>query len=357
MKPDDIARLRITQQAISLPLTSVTEVVQHLGAMQAQDYPGALWSVGLRLVDATQTTIEAAIDQRHIVRTWAMRGTLHFVPPGDIRWMLDLFAPLLISGAAARRRSLAIDDAVLSAAEAIIVAELQQHTVRTRDELCKLLDSQGIATAGQRGIHILRHLSLQKVLCFGPHQGAQPTFVLLDSWVPKSTSLSEQEALGLLAQRYFTSHGPATLQDFIGWSGLSKGRATVGLQQASAELQELQIQTTSYFMASVDKQVTNSSRGFLLPGFDEFMLGYRDRSAALPAAYANRICPGGNGMFMPTLVLDGHVIGTWKKQIKSRAVTIQAVPFEPITPVQKEAFVTAASRYGHFLGKPAVIQW
>lgn len=358
MNSSDIARLRLTSQGIAHPTaSSPEEVVSHLGALQAQDYPGALWTMGLRIPGSTQSTIEQAIDARRIVRTWAMRGTLHFVPPDDVRWMLDLFAPRLISGAAARRRALEIDDEVIEQARSVIVPELQQHSVRTRNELCALLERSGIATAGQRGIHILRHLSLQKVLCFGPHQQKQPTFVLLDEWVPHHSSLTEQEALHLLALRYFTSHCPATLQDFASWSGLALGRAKIGLSSALQELQEISCGGEAYYLSKQTKQYTNNAQGFLLPGFDEFMLGYRNRSAALPNAYANRICPGGNGMFLPTIVFDGQVIGTWKKRTRTHDVVIAPELFMTIPVGQRQAFSDATTQYGKFLQKSIEIAW
>ena len=218
----DIANLRLSSQHIAqADLATARDVTSWMGAMQAQDYAGALWAIGLRTPHLTKDDIEKAIEQREIVRTWPMRGTLHFLAAEDARWMTRLLAPRTLAAAASRRKQLAIDDSVLMAARDVIVRALEGEKCLTRNELCNRLDTAGIATAGQRGIHLLHYWAEMTLICFGPHDGKQPTFVLMDEWLPKIPGKDRDEALKELAIRYFKSHGPASLRDFSGWSNLT----------------------------------------------------------------------------------------------------------------------------------------
>lgn len=359
MRKHEIAALRLRAQHIARSnITSAGELLTYLGAIQAQDYPGALWSVGLRLPGFTRADVEQAIMERTIVRTWPMRGTLHFVAATEARWMLKLLTPRVTASSAARRRELGLDDSIFLHSRKLITQALKEHTILTRNELCEVMERGGISTAGQRGIHILRQLSQDQVLCFGPHRGKQPTFALFDEWIPTSRELPRDEALQTLAERYFTSHGPVTLRDFAGWSGLTIADARIGLELASATLQKLTVEGQDYWMSRHIQEVDpHPIQAYLLPGFDEFMLGYKDRSAALAPEYANRICPGNNGMFFPTLVIDGQVCGTWKSSLKARACTITPDLFFPLNTAQKEAFNTPALAYEHFIGTPVTIAW
>lgn len=359
MTNDEIAKLRLYFQYIACSkATSPGELLAHLGAMQAQDYNGALWSIALRLPGFTRAGVEQAILDRSIVRTWPMRGTLHFVPADDIRWILKLLTPKIISGSKSRHRQLELDEAVFLRAQKLITSALEGNNILTRNQLFDVLEQGGISPAGQRGYHILGYLAQQQVICFGPHNDKQPTFVLLDEWIPTSKELSRDEALQTLTARYFTSHGPATLQDFVNWSGLTLTDARNGLKLASDLLQKRTADNKEYWM-SIDtpKIEEQSSQAYLLSGFDEFMLGYKDRSAALAPQYTNNICPGNNGVFYPTLVFDGQVCGTWKSIIKSRGCTIHPQPFYALSAEQQGAFQVPARAYERFIGLPVTISW
>jgi hypothetical protein len=345
---EQIALSRLSQQGVANPaVASVAAIVSRLGAMQAQDYPGVLWSIGLRSPNLTKADVEAAITNREIIRTWPMRGTLHFVPAADARWMLALLAPRMVAAAAGRRRALELDDATITKSRTAIVTALQGDKVLTRNALCQVLEDAGVATAGQRGIHILRQLCQEQLLCFGPHDSKQPTFVLLDEWVPKYNQLAPDEALAELTKRYFSSHGPAKLRDFIWWSSLTTKDAKRGLEKAKNELQAITVNGEEYWTAR--NAAPTHSETYLLPGFDEFMLGYQDRSAALPPQYANNICPGGNGMFVATIVINGQVRGTWKKVVTARAIKLQLSPFMPLSASEQKALQIPAERYAAFL--------
>lgn len=325
-----------------------------MGAMQAQDYNGALWAIALRTQNLTLADVEQAILDRSIVRTWPMRGTLHFVAAEDVRWMCQLLTPRIISSSAGRRRELELDEATLIKAKDILIAALSGGKYLSRPELFRILDESGIPPTGQRGIHILAHYSQLGLLCFGPHQTKRPTFTLLNEWIKPTAERSLDESLALLATRYFTSHGPASLKDFAGWGTLKIADARRAIEIAGKALTKSTINDVDYWHAQLSTARPTSS-AFLLPGFDEFMLGYKDRSAALAFEHANKIVPGSNGVFLPTIVRNGQVIGTWKKTVRAASVNVQLIPFTTIDTDTKKQLQVAANRYAAFLQKPVTI--
>jgi hypothetical protein len=287
-----------------------------------------------------------------------MRGTLHFVPAADARWMLELLTPRVLKGAAGRHRQLELDDDAFARSRTIVGRALERHGVMTRAALYAELEQGGVSPAGQRGIHVLQRLSMERMLVFGPHDERQPTFALFDEWIRDSVSLDRDDALRTLAARYFTGHGPATLRDFVWWTGLTVKDAKLGLELARSSLERVAVNDTEYYMgADMPAPDEPAPPTHLLPGFDELMLGYSDRSPSLAPQHANRICPGANGMFVSTLVLDGRVVGTWRRSTRAQSVTIEATPFGRLSATRKKEFVEPADRYGRFLGLPVTLTW
>jgi hypothetical protein len=357
MTGPNIARQRLRNQSIA-PAGSATPdaVVRQLGAVQAQDYLGALWALGLRMATATEQDIEQAICDRTIIRTWPMRGTLHFVASEDVRWMLRLLTPRVISGAAHRRRQLELDEAALSRAEALFSAALRGNRQLTRLEMMEVLEQGGISTEGQRGYHLLRWAAQDGLICFGPRRGKKDTFVLLDEWLPTGKTLSRGESLAELVRRYFSGHGPATIQDLMWWSGLPARDARASLEMVEAELAHEEFGGRTYWSrSSLNATEAASPNAHLLPAFDEYLLGYKDRSDVLDPAYGTTVVPGGNGMFKPVIVVDGRVVGTWKRTLRKTKVLARLEPFEPLSPAQMDAAVAAVEPYGRFLGLPVEI--
>ncbi len=347
----DIARERLLAQGILEPRTDdVAEIVRRLGAMQAQDYAGALWSIGLRMKHPSLKAVEKAIGDRKIVRTWPMRGTLHFLAAEDVHWILKLLAPRATQVAKSRRiNQLGLTDAVVDEAEKALRAVLKGGKSIQRNHVASLLAAKvkGLKIDNQHTQHLMRNFGERGIICFGPHEGKQPTFVLLDEWVKPGPKKDRDEALKELALRYFTSHGPATLKDFAGWGFMTMRDAKNALELARLELQETVVSDTAYYRAPTLGPVDVSS-AFLLPGFDEYLLGYKDRSAVLAPEHAGKIVPGGNGMFLPTLVRNGQVIGTWKRYVKRSGVSIDYLPFE-VKRFDEGLFMPAAERYQNFL--------
>jgi len=353
----NIARQRLCQQSIApAALAKPGDVVKRLGAIQAQDYLGVLWAIGLRTKAATEQTVEQAISDGKIIRTWPMRGTLHFVAPEDVRWMLALLTPRIITNAARRHRQLELDTAIFTRSETLFAKALQGDRQLTRPEMMNVLEQDGISTDGQRGYHILWWAAQSGLICFGPRQGKQDTFVWLEDWLPEEKTLSRDEALAELSTRYFTGHGPATIQDFRWWSGLAAADARTGLEMVEAQLAREEFEDQTYwFSPSLSNPKSDSPTVYLLPPFDEYLLGYRDRGAVLDPAHAGKIVPGGNGMFKPIIVIDGRVVGTWKRTLRKTKVLVSFDPFEPLNPTQMEAVAGAAESYGRFLGLPVEI--
>jgi hypothetical protein len=346
----DISRLRLASQQISVQMARTpADVVASFGAMQAQDYASALWAIGLRLSSASEAEIEQAVAGREIVRSWPMRGTLHFVAADDLRWMLALMTPRVIAASRRRWEELELSDAIFVKSRKVVEKLLGGGKILAREDLLAGLEGRGISTAGGRAYHILWRLAQERVLCFGPRDGKQKTFVLLDEWIPRSRELSGEAALAELALRYFTSHGPATQADFVWWSGLKVSDAKAGLAEAGTRLANETVDGKVYWMAR-DLAPVGVSGGFLLPAFDEYLLGYADRGAVLEAKHSPKVVPGSNGVFLPMLVRDGLVVGTWKRSSGRKEVTIQAIPFARLA---MAPFAKATKRYGSFLGLAA----
>ncbi len=358
----DIAAHRLHNQYIQSqqpqPKTPA-DVVLQLGAMQAQDYPASLWAIGLRLPGTTESAIEQAITDRLIVRTWPMRGTLHFIPAADVRWMLQLMTPRIIAQSASRHKQLELDSATFALSQDVFIQALQGGRVLTRNQMFEVLQNSGIPTTGQRGIHILMYLAQIGLLCFAPRQDKQFTFTLLDEWLPPAPTrtLSRDEALATIAQRYFTGHGPATLKDFVRWTGLTVADAKIGLEAVKSQFIQQEVAAETYWMPpsaphNSEAQVTVH----LLPAFDEYLVGYKDRTAVLAPQHAMRVIPGSNGMFNPVIISQGQVIGTYKRTLRKNTVIIQPALFRPFTPAEQDSFHIAAHRYAHFLGTTATIE-
>lgn len=339
----NIARQRLRTQRLAGPgFQRPVDVVRWFGAVQAQDYAGALWAVGMRTTAATEADVEQALADRAIVRTWPLRGTLHFVASEDVRWMLTHFAPRTIARAALRFKQLELDQRAFARSAALFVEALRGGRQLSRPRLYALLEGAGIATRDNRGLHILWRCAHDGVICFGARDGTQHTFALLDEWVPPAKILTRDEALAQLARRYITSHGPATLDDFRWWSGLPAADARKAFELA---------ETGDAVRSSPSK--IPSPHAVLLPPYDEYTVAYRDRSAALDP---NHAAAARNGIFSPTLILNGRIVGTWTRRLLKDAVAIALKPFVPLTAERKRAVADAAARYGRFIGRSVTIR-
>lgn len=364
----DVARLRLAAQRLVGPREpTAADAVRWMTAMQAQDYPGALASVMLRTESADAPEggapegdgpddgeatdhrgVRAALDTGAVVRSWPMRGTLHLVPAEDLGWMLALTSDRLLTGAARRREQLGIDEAMLGRATTLAVEALNGGRSIRRAELMALWERAGLLGVPQRGYHLLWHLSQRGVTCFGPTDGAEQRIVLLDEWVPAPHRPGREEALGEWVLRYFRSHGPATVADFRSWTKLTAADTRTGLALARDRLEAVDVGGVEHLMDPATPQRLADARAeaggvLLLPGFDELILGYADRTATLDPAHAERVVPGGNGMFRPTVLARGRVVGTWRRVGRGRR--IEAEPFTDLPATVRRGIERRAAEY------------
>jgi hypothetical protein len=340
-------RLRLTTvQMAAMRAANAAEVVASLGALQAQDHPGSLWAIGLRLPNGTLADVRRAVREHSIVRTWPLRGTLHFVAAADVHWLLDLLAAREIAGAAKRHRDLALDTATFLKAEKAFTRALRGGRQLTRAGMGEVLARAKVEALGPRLYHCIWRLALEKVLCCGVPDGKQITFALLSEWVPEpKQTLARDEALAKLALRYFGGHGPASAADLARWAGLGLREARLGIDGAGAALTAELHAGEAVYSAREAPQPSAAARGvFLLPGFDEYILGYKDRAPFLRAEHADRIAPGGNGVFRPTIVHAGRVVGTWRGSATRRELRLMVSTFQPLAAAGRSGVALAAER-------------
>lgn len=352
---------RLAAQRIVRPtLVTPGEVVHWMGAVQAQDRAAAQWAVALRMARGRRADVEQALADGAILRTHAMRGTWQLVVAADIRWLLALVGPSLIARWSRWDRQLALDEATYRRSQTVFERALRGGNHLTRDELAARLEGRGVSPAGQRLAHLLARAELEAALCSGAPRGGKATYALLDERVPGGGRvLGRERGLVALAGRYFASRGPATLADFIWWSGLSTGDARAGLEAVKGSLICEEIDGRSYWRAEGPRpRGTAAAAGgaHLLPAFDEYLIAYKDRGAVLDSKYARRLNAGG-GMLSPCVVVGGRVIGVWRRVVTRAATSIEIEPFEPTPAAARVAVATAARRYGEFLGAEVRLTW
>jgi hypothetical protein len=352
----DIPRLRLSNQRLSRPtLAKPGDVVGWLCAVQAQDYAGAKWAVGSRMRAATDADVERAFNAGAILRTHVLRPTWHFVLPADIRWLLALTAPRVKAGLASRHRQLGLDPKTLKRSNAAVERALRDGAQLTRDELREVLTRAGIEADGVRMAHIMGGAELDGIVCSGARRGKQFTYALLDAQAPAGPTLTRGEALSTLARRYFASRGPATVHDFAKWSGLTVADARTGLDEVKLELSHDAFEGQTYWFPTASRPGrAASATAHLLSIYDEYISGYKDRSAIVASNHARKLWPMGNAVTY-CIVLDGQIVGTWRRRLEAKRVTVEPRFFERPTGAAKQAVATAAQRYGDFLGLPVAL--
>lgn len=291
-----------------------------------------------------------------IIRTWPMRGTLHFISNKDVRWVLSLYPERGIPNYARRN---GMDEKILDQGKKAIIRAFIGRKQITRRELHAFLKSTKIPELGHNWPrnYIMRRAARAGLICFGPNVGKQQSFVLLDDCIDGTKPLRREDALAALAERYFASHGPATVRDFAWWSGSKMADAKIGIETANAKLREEPIGDNTYWMHKrIAKYHRSSQIAHLLPAFDEYLIAYNDRSAILDSKYSQKIIAGSTFIYLPIILFDGQVVGTWKQISKNDSVQIMLKPFYKLDGAQREAIGIAADRYGAFLGKKVTVK-
>ncbi len=338
-----VTGLRLAAQGIARPLGDPVDAVRGLLAVQAQDYLGALWSLGVRS-RASEARVEAAHASGAIVRSWPMRGTLHLVAAEDLAWLLSLTGERTVRAASARHRQLGLEQRDFDRAASAVRERLTGGVRAERTELLDTVRAAGVATDGQRGIHVLAHLAHTGLVVLS----GRTEYALLDEHVLQPRRFEPDAALDELALRYFTGHGPATVRDLAWWSGLPVTTVRAAAARVRDRLDAIDVDGVEHLMRPGLDPAGDGVH--LLSGFDEYLLGYADRSAALAPEHAEAVVPGGNGLFRPTIVARGEVVGVWRRERTRAAVRVELEPFTALSGRDARGAAVAARRYARFLG-------
>jgi hypothetical protein len=331
------------------------DLVAWLGAVQAQEYPAAKWALALRMANGvTDAQIERAFDEGRILRTHVMRPTWHFVTPSDIRWMLELTAPRVHRAMSSYNRALGLDGATLARGARLFERALGEGRSLTRAELGAHLARAGLPAQGPRLAHLAMHAELEGVICSGPRRGRQFTYALLAERAPGAARLSRDEALAELARRFLRSHGPATIRDFVWWSGLVTADARRGIEANRARSQPIDGLTYWTLRGAPDAGEPPDSV-HLLPIYDEYIVAYRDRGAVSHGQTTIRLQGGGQVTFQHALVIGGRVTGTWRTRQQKPAIVVDVSPLRRLTGPERGALAVEAERYGRFLDAPVAL--
>jgi hypothetical protein len=345
-----IVNQRLTRSEFSRP----ADVVGWLGAVQAQDYPAARWAVGQRVKGLTDADVEQAFDAGAILRTHILRPTWHFVAANDIRWMLALSGPRVNAINASYYGTLEIDQTIAARSRRVLERALGGGKHLTRAELGVAFARGGIPATGARLAHLMMRAELDAVVCSGGRRERQFTYALLDERAPRATVLTRDEAIAELARRYFTSHGPATLRDYVWWSGLTVRDARGGLESIKSALCQEEFGGRTYWSGrSKSSGRSGSSAAYLLPNFDELLVAYRDREPVVGSRLSGT-GPRGSDVFVNSLVIRGRLAGSWRKTVRPDSLHLHISPYGRLTAEDKRALAAAAARYGRFLGIRAV---
>jgi hypothetical protein len=355
----DIARKRLINQGLVKPtLKTASEVVTRLGAVQSQDYAASKWGIAQRTNGLTDAQIDKEIDDGTIVRTHVLRPTWHFVAAADIGWMLALSAPRVHAANAYWYRWLEVDDAVVRRSRTVMTKALRDGKQLTRAELGQALTRAQIQITNPiRLACIVMRAELDGVICSGARRGKQFTYALFDERVAMSTALERDAALFELAWRYFTTRGPATVDDFAWWSGLTKADAKRGVEAAATHLEHESIDGRSYWFSAAERAVRISSPlAHLLPNFDEYFIGLKDRSAFSARLKASGVEARTDALSGHILTINGQIVGGWRRTLVGRTVVIQPNLLLRLSEAERRAIGVVGRKFGRFLARPAEIR-
>ena len=340
------------------PFATAVDAVGWMGAVQSQDYGAGLWALGQRTRAATEAALDALVADGSILRTHVLRPTWHFVLPRDIRWMLELTGPRIRRGLNSRHRELGIDAHTVARSHHAIASALAGGRQLTRTELDAVLRAAGIETGMPRLTHLVMSAELDGVIASGARRGKQFTYALLDDRAPRTASLERADAIRELAVRYFRSHGPAQVQDFVWWSGLTVADARAGITDAGPALgREVVGGEELWFDAGAERPPPAGGIAHLLPNFDEYTVAYRDRTA-IHAGRAFDPAHFSYGNVLSNIVtIGGEVRAAWRRVAASSALRVAVLPLDPLDAEERAAIAEAARRLAGFLARDVRLDW
>lgn len=351
----DIIGSRLATQGLVFPLKkTIPEIVGHLCAVQSQDYGAAKWALGARLPGVSDSGLDELYNSGAIIRTHVMRPTWHFVLPEDVKWMQQLTAHRVHALLNNTGKKLGLDEAVYRKSNKIIAKALKGGNYLMRSELEDLLNKGGIATGDLVMIHIMMKAELDCIVCNGPRKGKQFTYALFDERIRDTNPMLRDEALATLFRRYIEGHGPATLQDFAWWSGLTMTDAKDALSFLKSKLFCAGHEGQEYWYSGKQPGVSRDSTVFLLPNFDEYTVAYKDRSILHDIKKTGELTPF--TLLGNLIIINGYAAGTWKKTVSKDHVTIEPSYFHAVKTAERKMVAEAAEAYGDFLGLRAIVK-
>ncbi|AYL95756.1 winged helix DNA-binding domain-containing protein [Mucilaginibacter celer] len=349
MTLSQIARMRVYNQCLNYDKFKKPEdVVKYMVAMQAQEYSYAKWAIGLRMLSPTDKAVEKAVNAGAILRTHVLRPTWHFVLPQDIRWLLALTAPRIDAGNATMYKQQEVDSAIFNKSHNILAKAMEGGKQLTRKTITELLNSAGIATNDLRLTILLMKAELDQLICSGAREGKQFTYALLDERAPITPVIDRDEAVARLVLAYFSSRGPATVNDFVHWSGLTVADAKAGIKINKDSLTNITAEGKTYWMhADANPDIAIKSASCLLPVYDELIIAYKNREAIIPAKYLDKT---GDVTFFPAVMINNQVIGNWSRTVGKNNIDIEIKPYGNLNKAQTKAIETASQRFKKFNG-------
>ncbi len=351
MTENDVIRMRLQKQHLSKAIfKDPAEIVGWLGAVQAQDYAGAKWSLATRSDGITDEEIDKTFDAGYILRTHVLRPTWHFVLPDDIRWMLELTEPRITAYSAKYFRDAGLDNTAFKKTNRVIAKALEKEGFLTKKQIGDALVKARIDTSELRLTYIIIKAELDRLICSGPRRGKQMTYALMDRRAPNARVLKKDEALSELAIRYFRSRGPATAKDFGWWSGLSAADSRKAVDIVSANLLRAELNGETYYFTSPieENNIPKKSPVHLLPSWDEYTVAYKDRSLVINPNFQTE---SGHGIFSPIVVIDGKIKGIWRRDLKTSSVDIEIRYFGSLSKSAREKVISTARLYAQFLNR------
>lgn len=351
-----IATERMRNTRLDGPLLdTVTDVVRWFGGMQFQEYPVARWSIGQRTSGIDEAAVDRALAAGEVIRTHVLRDTWHLVAASDLRWLMALTGPRIQQRNGTMYRRLELDERQLARTDQLLAQALAGGQQLPRRAIAAYLSAHGVDADGMRLAYVLMHAEVELVICSGALQGKQQTYALVDDLVPPTRGMDRDEALVELVRRYFTSHGPATVKDLGWWSSLTAADIRHGLERVGDALEERVIDGVSWWSAPTLERREAPPRAHLLQGYDEYVIAYSETRNVLDIdGHAGSVL-GGDAMFTHAVLLDGQVIGHWRRRTERKAIAIDMQLGCPLDPASTQALDDAVQRYGTFAGSP--ISW
>jgi len=350
MTADDIiARRLINQRIAESEFKEPARLVSWMVAMQAQVWDMAKWAIGLRVSGSSNASVEMAFDEGTILRTHVMRPTWHFVSPADIRWLLKLTAPRVHAINAYQYRQTGLDAKKLNRGANLLAKALVDGKYLTRDELKNSLNPIKLSGDGVQLACAMMYAELEGLICSGPRIGKQFSYALMDERVPNNKNFTREDALAEVAKRYFQSRGPATLQDFSTWSGLSMKDIREAVEMIGSSLLKDTCDDKEYYFFDTElKDVKKLQSTFLMPDYDEYGMAYKNREAMIDPEVISMQKLTKDMAYTHFIIVDGKVAGTWRRSQSGKQLELETNYFAPIAKTKEQTVDKAMKKYLKF---------